>query len=252
MGALGTRKKNFNPRTKKAGGVDGIRLTRCETYVYVVRSGVHYSAVCERFSPHDTTFEISTAKDLKDSKLSAACSLHTASGSASSSSSSLRRRRLNEITEEEEEEERERKRQSIVDEEGRPKSSHSEAPRSPSSSNHPALDPRKITSPPDTTFTSLDEPPSFSGAEPPSSPRKSESDRRLSSQTERPELYSYATYTYGKPKVKLGPRPSLEINKRPHTANNFRPVAALPAGFKGFSRISRKDRGKANDKTEVG
>ncbi|RYP91566.1 hypothetical protein DL770_002280 [Monosporascus sp. CRB-9-2] len=209
------------------------------------RSAVHYNAVCERFSPYDTTFEISVAKDLKDSKLSAACSLHAASASSSSSNSSLRRRRLNEITEEEEEE-RERKRQSIVGEERLNSLAGSQSDTQISSST-PAFDPNNITTPPDTTFSSLKEPPNFSGVERPTSAAKSESDPpRLSSQTTRSEFYSYATYTYGKPKVKLGPRPSLDANRRPHTASNIRPVAALPTGFKGFSKGSKK--GKAEDR----
>ncbi|RYP24407.1 hypothetical protein DL767_008615 [Monosporascus sp. MG133] len=210
-----------------------------------VRSTVHYNAVCERFSPYDTTFEISVAKDLKDSKLSAACSLHAASSSSSSSNSSLRRRRLNEIAEEEEEE-RERKRQSVVKEE-RLNSLAGSQSDTPISSSTTALDPNNITTPPDTTFSSLKEPPNFSGVERPTSAAKSESDPpRLSSQTTRSEFYSYATYTYGKPKVKLGPRPSLDAHRRPHTASNIRPVAALPTGFKGFSKGSKK--GKAEDK----
>ncbi|RYP63664.1 hypothetical protein DL771_009152 [Monosporascus sp. 5C6A] len=210
-----------------------------------VRSAVHYNAVCERFSPYDTTFEISLAKDLKDSKLSAACSLHAASASSSSSSSSLRRRRLNEIAEEEEEE-RGRKRQSIVQEE-RLNSLAGSQSDTPIASSTPALDPNNITTPPDTTFSSLKEPPNFSGVERPTSAAKSESDPpRLSSQTTRSEFYSYATYSYGKPKVKLGPRPSLDAHKRPHSASNIRPVAALPTGFKGFSKVSKK--GKADDK----
>ncbi|CAK7205745.1 hypothetical protein SEUCBS139899_008524 [Sporothrix eucalyptigena] len=83
------------------------------------RVTVHFNAVCERFAPYNTTFSIADAKELKDTKLSAACSLHTASSSTSSSTSSLRRRRLMEIAEEEEEEQRATKRQSIVKEEDR-------------------------------------------------------------------------------------------------------------------------------------
>lgn len=191
--------------------------------------------------PYDTTFEISVAKDLKDSKLSAACSLHAVSGSASSSSSSLRRRRLNEIAEEEEEE-RERKRQSTVKEEERRASSvYSVHGHSSSSPEHAAvLDRDQISSPPITNFASTIDVPEFAGADTPASPTKSESAPRLSSQSTRPELYSYSTYAYGKPKVKLGPRPSLDVNKRPATAGNFRPIAALPAGFKFFSKGSKK------------
>ncbi|KAI1374946.1 hypothetical protein F4677DRAFT_148685 [Hypoxylon crocopeplum] len=205
------------------------------------RAAVHFNAVCERFAPYDTTFEISVAKDLKDSKLSAACSLHAASGSASSSSSSLRRRRLNEIAEEEEEE-RERKRQSTVkEEEKRASSVYSVPAHSPSSpERHAILDRQQISTLQDTTFASTTTVPEFTGANRPTSPAKSESAPRLSSQSTRPELYAYATYTYGKPKVKLGPRPSLDVNKRPSTAGNFRPIAALPAGFKLFSKGTKK------------
>ncbi|RYO82223.1 hypothetical protein DL766_006356 [Monosporascus sp. MC13-8B] len=228
------------------GGIVEVRAAIADYEEPSPLSAVHYNAVCERFSPYDTSFEISVAKDLKDSKLSAACSLHAASASSSSTSSSLRRRRLNEIAEEEEEE-RERKRQSIVQEERLnplAAGSQSDTPISPST---PALDPNNITTPPGTTFSSLKEPPNFSGVERPTSAAKSESDPpRLSSQTTRSELYSYATYTYGKPKVKLGPRPSLDANKRPHTASNIRPVAALPTGFKGFSKGSKK--GKPEDR----
>ncbi|KAI0166515.1 hypothetical protein GGR57DRAFT_28064 [Xylariaceae sp. FL1272] len=206
------------------------------------RAAVHFNAVCDYFN-HSTTFEISVAKDLKDSKLSAACSLHAATGSSSSSNSSLRRRRLNEIAEEEEEEERERKRQSIVKEEERPTSSiYSDPPPTPLSPEPPlVLDKQQITNPQATDFASTKNVPDFTGAnERPASPTKSEFSRRLSSQSTRPELHSSSSYNYGKQKVKLGPRPSLDTNKRPSTASNFRPVAALPAGFKFFSKGSKK------------
>ncbi|KAI1143742.1 hypothetical protein F5Y05DRAFT_401076 [Hypoxylon sp. FL0543] len=215
------------------------------------RAAVHFNAICDRFAPYDTTFEISIAKDLKDSKLSAACSLHAASGSASSSSSSLRRRRLNEIAEEEEEEERERKRQSTVKEEDKRASVYSVPDHSPSSPEQRAvLDRKQITSPQGTNFASTADVPKFTGAERPTSPAKSETAPRLSSQSTRPELYSYSTYAYGKPKVKLGPRPSLDVNKRPSTAGNFRPIAALPAGFKFFSKGSKKGHSQESEQAE--
>ncbi|KAI2471493.1 hypothetical protein F4781DRAFT_429389 [Annulohypoxylon bovei var. microspora] len=214
------------------------------------RAAVHFNAVCERFAPYDTTFEISVAKDLKDSKLSAACSLHAASGSASSSSSSLRRRRLNEIAEEEEEEERERKRQSTVKEEDRRASSVYSAPARPTSPERPAiLDHKQISDPQETNFASTTNVPEFTGADRPSSPTKSESAPRLSSQSTRPDLYSYSTYAYGK-KVKLGPRPSLDVSKRPSTAGNFRPIAALPAGFKFFSKGSKKGHSQDSEQAD--
>ncbi|KAJ8122377.1 hypothetical protein ONZ43_g1414 [Nemania bipapillata] len=213
------------------------------------RAAVHYNAICDQFA-HNTTFEISDAKDLKDSKLSAACSLHAASGSSSSSSSSLRRRRLNEIAEEEEEEERERKRQSVVNEETRPASSiYSDSPALDSSPEPPVvLDRQQITNPPETTFASTKNVPEFTGAEVPVSPSKSEFGRRLSSQSARPEVYSSASYYQGR-KVKLGPRPSMDAHKRPSTAENFRPIAALPAGLK-FFKGSKKDKSKEEGRSE--
>ncbi|KAI1346612.1 hypothetical protein F5Y01DRAFT_297495 [Xylaria sp. FL0043] len=213
------------------------------------RAAVHFNAVCDQFT-HNTTFEITDPKDLKDSKLSAACSLHAASGSSSSSNSSLRRRRLNEIAEEEEEEERERKRQSVVKEEDRPTSSiYSEAPVSPSPREPPlVLDRLQITDPSETTFASTKNLPDFTGAHVPLSPTKSEFNRRLSSQSARHEVYSSASYNYGK-KVKLGPRPSLDAHKRPPATENFRPIAALPAGFK-FFKGSKKGKSQEQDQSE--
>ncbi|KAI0543262.1 hypothetical protein GGR58DRAFT_509968 [Xylaria digitata] len=213
------------------------------------RAAVHFNAICDQFI-HNTTFEITDAKELKDSKLSAACSLHAASGSSSSSNSSLRRRRLNEIAEEEEEEERERKRQSVLKEEDRPASSiYSDVPISPSPRDPPVvLDRLQITDPSETTFASTKNLPDFTGARVPTSPTKSESGRRLSSQSARHEVYSSASYTQGR-KIKLGPRPSLDAHKRPPTTENFRPIAALPAGFK-FFKGSKKGKSQEQGQTE--
>ncbi|ETS75509.1 hypothetical protein PFICI_12453 [Pestalotiopsis fici W106-1] len=210
------------------------------------RATVHFNAVCERFTPYSTMFEITEAKELKDTKLSAACSLHAASGSCSSSTSSLRRRRLMEITEEEEEEERERKRQSVVEEEDRPTTPRSNAALSPFSSPEPpvVLDREQIEASKEPNFASTSEEPNFEGVRP-----MSPGEGRLSSQSARPDFYNYSSYPYGKPKVKLGPRPSLETNKNPHTASNFRPVAALPAGFKLASKGSRRGRSGSQDHT---
>ncbi|TLS30268.1 hypothetical protein PpBr36_03583 [Pyricularia pennisetigena] len=187
------------------------------------RVTVHLDSICERFSPYDTVFEIADAKELKDTKLSAACSLHTASGSTSSSTSSLRRRRLMEIAEEEEEQ-RASKRQSVVNEENdesRPKSI--ELPPV-------ALDSGLASSPEESQFSGKVEPPPFVGAEPerPPSPTKS-----LETYSQLDSYGSGSPYSY-KPKVKLGPRPSLDMNARQRngTLSGFRPISALPAGFK--------------------
>jgi hypothetical protein len=214
--------------------------------IHSARVSVHFTAVTERFSPHDTIFEIKNAKELRDTKLSAACSLHTASGSTSSSTSSLRRRRLMEIAEDEEEDNR--KRQSTVMEEHAPTTkavSASSVPESAPNSLQPSASPPL---PSTTSYRSmgieaerfLTEPP------PPPSPTKTieEAQPRKSSQSTRPDMYTFSSYgSNGKPKVKLGPRPSLDVTRgRPHTSGTgtYRPVSTLPMGLKIISRGSRK------------
>ena len=218
------------------------------------RVTVHFNVVCERFAPYNTTFSIAEAKELKDTKLSAACSLHTASSSTSSSTSSLRRRRLMEIAEEEEEEQRATKRQSTAKEgDDRDEAGLAGAGAGAGAGALPpvTLNSQLAKSPDESQFAGTAgtaDPPYFTGAERPSSPAKSVDSRRLSSQSARPDLYSYASYPYGKPKVKLAPRPSLDVAGRPRTPGGstgaHRPVSAIPAGFKLFSKGSRKGRGK--------
>ncbi|KAK3302314.1 uncharacterized protein B0T15DRAFT_300810 [Chaetomium strumarium] len=214
------------------------------------RVTVHFDAVCDRFSPYDTTFSIADSKELKDTKLSAACSLHAASGSTSSSTSSLRRRRLMEIAEEEEEEERERKRQSIVREE--------EGPRSPtvSAAEPPVtLNADLARLPEAARFAGELDPPSFTGVPRPSSPTKSfdENGGRMSSQSSRTDLYLTTSYPYSKPRVKVGPRPSADLAGRPRSSAGgaaHRPVSTVPAGLKSFSKGSRKARSHSQSQDE--
>ncbi|KAK4200435.1 hypothetical protein QBC40DRAFT_70490 [Triangularia verruculosa] len=205
------------------------------------RVTVHFDSVCDRFSPHDTVFEITEAKELKDTKLSAACSLHAASGSTSSSTSSLRRRRLMEIAEEEEEEERDRKRQSTVREEGRPGSSGEYSLHPPVK-----LNADLATVPDASRFTDGRDPPQFTGVERPSSPAQSFDDagRRMSSL----DLYPSSSYPYPKPKVRLGPRPSADAG-RPSTAGGgtSKPVASMPSSVKALSKVSKKGRSPDDD-----
>lgn len=206
----------------------------------IARVTVHFTAVTERFSPHDTVFPITTAKELRDTTLSSACSLHTASGSTSSSTSSLRRRRLMEIAEDEEEEVR-AKRQSTVPEERPSTAKTMSVSGAPPTVDLPEL-PLGIT--PSISYQSSSDSDGFPPPrEVPPSPERFAETRR-SSQSTRPELYSYSSYgSNGKPKVKLGPRPSLDVGGRPHTsgaASYYRPVSTLPAGLKLFSRSSSK------------
>ncbi|KAJ4124219.1 hypothetical protein NW768_009573 [Fusarium equiseti] len=221
------------------------------------RVAVHFNAVCDRFSPYDTLFQITDAKELKDTRLSAACSLHAASGSSSSSTSSLRRRRLMEIAEEEEDEQQQRatKRQSVAEDD----QDGDIRPKTAKTSHDPALRVEPVTlnselaeSPEESKFTdaSTSEVPNFVGADDrPASPSESEAVPRLSSQSGRPDLYPYSSYNYGKPKVKLGPRPSLETNGRPRTAGSYRPVSQMPSGFKLFGKGSKKEKSKDDSAT---
>ncbi|KAI6784769.1 uncharacterized protein J7T54_007862 [Emericellopsis cladophorae] len=196
------------------------------------RVAVHFNAVCERFAPYDSQFDITAADELRDTKLSAACSLHAASGS-NSSSGSLRKKHLMEIVEEDEEELQppSAKRQSLVKDKGDNEKHKPEEP--PVTLNSDLAD---------TQFSAeaTSEVPNFVGTtdEPSADPEPS---RRMSSQSGRTDVYtSYSAYSsYStKPKVKLGPRPSLETSTRPQTAGNFRPVSSIPAGFKLFGKGS--------------
>ncbi|KAK1827938.1 hypothetical protein QBC39DRAFT_163954 [Podospora conica] len=217
------------------------------------RATVHFNSICEFFSPYDTALSISDAKELRDTKLSAACSLHAASGSTSSSTSSLRRRRLVEIEEEEEEEERDRKRQSVVKEEDASNlpDGGKQVETSTPAEKPVTLNADLASSPEASRFVDETEVPRFTGVARPPSPEVcyDESGRRLSSQSARPDLYGSSGYPYGKPRVKLAPRPSADIAGRPRTSaggGTFRPVSALPAGLK-LSKPPKKGRQEGDD-----
>jgi hypothetical protein len=218
------------------------------------RVAVHFNAVCERFSPYDSSIEIAVSDELKDSKLSAACSLHASSGSNSSSASSQRRKHLMEIAEEDEEENKP-KRQSILNEEDEEvEAKKDDGAITPSISIDTANIPdRRPKTAGDVSTTNrglkldadlalLSEHRKLSAASAPTPTdiliedlSTADTGRRMSSQSGRAE----STYSY-KPKVKLGPRPSLDTNVRPQTAGNFRPVSSIPAGFKLFGKNTGK------------
>lgn len=212
------------------------------------RVAVHFNAFAEAFTPHDTIFALSTANELRDASLSAACSLHTASSDSSTSSttSSLRKRRLVEIAEDEEEAQRSDKE---TDEDDLDLSAKS--PTISIASPVTPLDRDPLSQLP--PFSSAPTIKSLSNLEtsppPPREPRivspQKEAEPRNSSQSLRPDLSSYSSYgSYGKPKIKLAPRPSLDATKRPHTSTAtsfYRPVSTLPAGLKMFSKSGKKE-----------
>ncbi|OAA57231.1 hypothetical protein ISF_07152 [Cordyceps fumosorosea ARSEF 2679] len=198
------------------------------------RVAVHFNFVCERFSPYDTVFEIDSATALTDTKLSAACSLHTASGSTASSTSS-RKKRLVEIAEEDEDDQPASKRKSVTADALPPKT-----PVDPNWNRNPVtLNADLASSPEQSKFSAQDtaEPPTFVGAD----------ERPSTSDSHDRSLSSSSSYPYGKPKVKLGPRPSLDVNIRPQTAGNFRPVSAIPAGYKLFGKGGKRNKSRESN-----
>ncbi|KAJ4854284.1 uncharacterized protein T069G_11263 [Trichoderma breve] len=202
------------------------------------RVAVHFNAVCERFSPYDTIFEISTAAELRDTKLSAACSLHAASGSTASSTSS-RRRRLVEIAEEEEEDQRSSKRQSVLEsDDGRPRTPGGQS----TAADEVKLNSELASSPEHSKFaaSTTSEVPKFLGIpDAPPSPTRS---------VDTTDSYNY--YLTSKPKVKLAARPAADGAVRPQASGNFRPVSSLPAGYR-FGKGQKKGKGKDGDSASL-
>ncbi|KAI9799858.1 MAG: hypothetical protein M1833_003780 [Piccolia ochrophora] len=217
---------------------------------------VHFQAVTEKFTPHDAVFSITAPTDLKETALSGACSLHTASASTSSSNSSLQQKRLTEIAEDSEE---------------------TRTVNGDSSKPLPALPPDpSVRFGPDTgrpsrpdirvddyanresVNTSVTATPTAT-QEVPSSPSnhsnqssvaetitlaRMNEERRTSTSSTRPATRdTYHGHSTGlRPKVKLGPRPSLDSAGRPQTSGSMyrqyepRPVATLPAGIRTAPR----------------
>ncbi|KAI9827786.1 MAG: hypothetical protein M1832_004275 [Thelocarpon impressellum] len=227
------------------------------------RVPVHLLSITEKFSPHDTVFSITSPEELKETALSAACSLHAASHSTSSSNSSLQRPRLGEIAEDAEEN---RTSRSFAEKplpplpgQDRPSTAltqrddsiHTKTDGRSSEDTERAirhavrtatLPPREPapadTTAPDGAASALSRRPSTATTHRTSPPGFSE-DRRTSSNSVRPSTRDlYNGYSYGlKPKVKLGPRPSLDSG-RPQTSGadprryEVRPVSTLPAGLR--------------------
>ncbi|KAJ5690213.1 hypothetical protein N7462_004605 [Penicillium macrosclerotiorum] len=234
------------------------------------RSNVQFQSVLDKFTPNDTVLPLSQASDLNESALSSACLLHTASGSITSSSSSLRRRRLMEITEDAEESgaKEETKAQSPLqpppkaESRQRSGSQKSEAtivptPTMSSEVETPSPDlqppPSRASSRAPPSIGSMSESPSTISPKSPDSssdrsryrnildefPRPSE-EVRMSTQSARPSLRDLERAAGITPKVKLGPRPSVDGSGRPRTAGTSRnpdqrPVASMPAGMRSSS-----------------
>lgn len=146
-----------------------------------------------------------------------------------------------EIAEEEEDEQRASKRQSLLDDNNN---------RPPTASDRPTtaepvtLNSDLASSPENSKFSAAttSEVPQFVGAD--GRPMSPESAGEADSPF---EAFTQAAYPFSKPKVKLGPRPSWDVSGRPQTAGNFRPVSAIPAGFKLFAKGNKKNKSKDSD-----
>ncbi|KAL8947246.1 MAG: hypothetical protein Q9222_006450 [Ikaeria aurantiellina] len=256
------RRKKEHQGYSKVGG-DRVRgrvriLKSCDP----ARVTVHFQAITERFAPYDTVFSFTTAKGLNDVALSSACSLHTASASIKSSSDSLRQRGLSEIAEDASEcqppeagtlpvSPEKVDVDSITDPQIPPeRSEQRESSSAPQKSWNmdKALPPTPLEKIEDKATTRnaledtlLDARPSIEG--------------RSSIQSTRPSIkYSRNPYDY-QPKVKLGPRPSMESHGRIHSSDrvdDVRPVSTLPTGVRLPARKTLSGRPKsANGQTPV-
>ncbi|EZF85652.1 hypothetical protein H110_03361, partial [Trichophyton rubrum MR1448] len=217
------------------------------------RITVQFQSILDRFSPHDTVFSLTTPSELTENALSSTCMLHTASGSMTSSTSSLRQRRLGEITEDAEEngpdEEERIKRAPTSSSHSRAGSVFSGTSEATAVPSHSMLRDRPSKGLPDGVMLA---PEAFSHKALPSAPALSSPTRangipqqhlldqlsqplpesRTSSQSVRPSLHELDQITIRRPKVRLGPRPSLDASGRPKTAGSMtrsyepRPVAS--------------------------
>ncbi|KAI9667530.1 MAG: hypothetical protein M1821_000346 [Bathelium mastoideum] len=227
------------------------------------RVAVHFQAVVERLSPFDTILNSSSPETLNDGALAAAFPLHTASPSNSSN-------RLHEISEDGEEGQSQAKRvesPSMETVSEAPTVESTNEPESPRHFDAPTitisdektsvlLEPNTVGSKIIVSEEELSKPDmskpdtELNSASPPHSPTKTSefTDRpedlpRLSSQSARlssSDLLYSSLYDI-KPKVKLGPRPSLDMKRRPNTSGAHgglgnRSVATLPAGLKMFPK----------------
>lgn len=239
--------------------------------ILLARTTVQFQSILDKFSPHDTVFSLASASELTESALSSACLLHAASGSMTSSTSSLRHRRLMEITEDAEE-------NGVNKDEASTKSNDTADKRSVYShqSEATAVPPGTADGSEQADHTS---PRSRAGDTPsrrrPSAASEHHPERplpqrhlleqlsepayepRMSSQSTRPSFQDLDPSSFYRPKVKLGPRPSMDNNGRPRTAGSLsrerdiRPVASLPAGVRP-STVRRTNPNAPRPKSQPG
>ena len=219
------------------------------------RVTVQFQSVIEKFSPHDTVFSFAQSTDLKDSTLSSACSLHTATASIKSSSDSLPPKSLAEITEDASESRADAidgitgdgdqvRHERVNGFASADRSRH----RSTSATTHSSFRSRATSNtdkplppppPPPEDYTREDRSPGSILDYGEYNMRLS-AEGRFSSNSTRPSTKDlYDAYGYKK-KIKMGPRPSIDSVGAPNHSSTrideFRPVSTLPAGLRMPSR----------------
>ncbi|EGC44512.1 ankyrin repeat protein [Histoplasma capsulatum var. duboisii H88] len=246
------------------------------------RITVQFQSILDKFSPNDTVFTLAISSELTESALSSACLLHAASGSMTSSSSSLRRRRLGEIAEDAEECASPREEAHVHPDNGHGNrresvfsvtsdatavpSHHQNVQESVDTSRTDTLRPRQsdrsesiAEKPLPTVPRSRTESQSSGHAQRHflDSLTHSPPDSRKSSQSTRPSLKDLDSISLYRPKVKLGPRPSMDPSGRPRTAgsigrsNDTRPVASLPAGVRMSTRKNGVSAGRPKSQPDI-
>lgn len=226
------------------------------------RVSVHFHSVTEKLIPHDTIFAFTNPSDLRDTTLSRACSLYTASASIKSSNDSLPQQGLAGITEDIFEfrggtAQDEKAQDGIIIGDANVSNLEDSQNLHGKSNGLTSADYTNSRSPSITTQRSLlpHNPNNMDKALPPTpedlackkkSPgsvkeysnyeTRPSMDGRGSSQSARPSArHLYSPYEY-KPKVKLGPRPSVDFVGRSDAFDSrsydLRPVSTLPAGLR--------------------
>ncbi|KAL9579723.1 MAG: hypothetical protein Q9212_004936, partial [Teloschistes hypoglaucus] len=235
------------------------------------RVSVHFQAITEHFTPHDSVFSFATAKGLNDVALTSACSLHTASASIKSSSDSLRQRGLSGIAEDASEfpvRETDMKLADASQEDTTGTSTNQAQPERTDSfsdsrapSTLPSPEPKAASSPPP-QVRNVDKalpPTPGDNSEDKGTTRNALEDtfldtrssierRRPSIQSNRPSIKTTRTSYEYRPKVKMGPRPSLDSSGRRLSndkATDFRPVSTLPNGVRLPSKKQMQGRPKS-------
>lgn len=230
----------------------GNALDLCVNYLSLLaRVAVHFQYIIEKFTPNDTTFAFTISSQLRDSALSKACSLHTASASVKSSCDSLRQAGLEEIVEDAQEAQSEpcngngggagsvdsvdsdRRRTILPNNHTGDHERQTSTMRSPS----PSQSMRTIRHHRDKVLLPISPELELEVRDDRLGFDDSQSEKgRSSFQSSRPparDLYSTQEY---KPKIKLGPRPSIDSAKRMHKSDSkdgdARPVSTLPPSIR--------------------